>query len=104
MAIMLLGPVIFWVEHKDITFQGYNMKDVTSAGTSRKSSAASCEDYGAMLSYLLHEEDKDPNKPPNEPNFDQFMQNLPKEEALDETEKKPSSPVFSTGQPEELNS
>jgi hypothetical protein len=27
LAIRLLGPVIFWVEHKDITFQGYNMKE-----------------------------------------------------------------------------
>jgi len=117
LAIMLLGPVLmaFWVEHKDITFQGYNMKDVTSAlammfyllffswylaqvfgGFVRGLL------HGAMLGYLLHEEDRDPNKAPHEPNFDQFMQDLPKEkdEKPEEEEVKPGSPVFSTGQPE----
>jgi hypothetical protein len=116
LAIMLLGPVLmaFWVEHKDITFQGYNMKDVTSALAMMLymlffswylaqvfGSFVRGLLHGAMLGYLLHEEDKDPNKSQNEPNFEQFMQDLPKEEKPEEAEKKPSSPVFSTGQPEE---
>ena len=115
LALILLGPVLmaFWVEHKDITFQGYNMKDVTSALAMMfymmffswyLAQVFSCFVrglvHGAMIGYLLHEEDRDPNKPPHDPNFDRFMQDQPKEADKPEEEAVPEAPVSGPNQEE----